>query len=62
VDYVIDGFLLVYSRPSGAIRGKWRILDGEGECVMDCKFRALIMVTPSVSVKDTSIVPPIVSI
>jgi hypothetical protein len=44
VDYVINGFLLVYSRPGGAIRGKWKILDGKGESVMDHKFRAPMVV------------------
>jgi hypothetical protein len=38
-DYVIDGFLLEYSRWGGAIRRKWRILDGKGESVMVHKFR-----------------------
>jgi hypothetical protein len=47
VDYVIDGFWLVCSRPDGAIRGKWRILDGKGESVMDRKFRALMVVAPA---------------
>jgi hypothetical protein len=40
MDYVIDGFLLDYSRPGEAIRRKWRILDGKGESVMVSKFRA----------------------
>jgi hypothetical protein len=44
VDYVIDGFLLGYSRPGGVIRGKWRIHDGKGESVMVYKFRAPRMV------------------
>jgi hypothetical protein len=47
VDYVIDGFLLEYSRPGGAIRGKWRILDGKGGSVMVRKFRAPRLVTPA---------------
>jgi hypothetical protein len=47
VDYVIDGFLFDYLRPGGAIRGKWRILDGKGESVMVHKFRALRMVAPT---------------
>jgi hypothetical protein len=47
VDSVIDGFLLVYSRLGGAIRGKWRILDEKGESVMVCKFKALRMVAPA---------------
>jgi hypothetical protein len=47
VDYVINGFLLEYSRPGGAIRGKWRILDGKGESVMVRKFRAPRLVTPA---------------
>jgi hypothetical protein len=47
VDYLIDGFLLVYSRSSGAIRGKWKILDGKGESVMDHKFRAPMVVAPA---------------
>jgi hypothetical protein len=52
VDYVIDGFWLVCSRPSGAIRGKWRILDGNGESVIDHKFGAPMVVVPPVSIKD----------
>jgi hypothetical protein len=44
VDYVINGFLLDYSRPGRAIRGKWRILDGKGESVMDHKFGAPMVV------------------
>jgi hypothetical protein len=32
--------MLDYLRPGGAIMGKWRILDGEGESVMDRKFGA----------------------
>jgi hypothetical protein len=44
VDYVINGFLLDYSRPVRAIRGKWRILDGKGESVMDHKFGAPMVV------------------
>jgi hypothetical protein len=44
VDYVIDEFLLDYSRGGGAIRGKWRILDEKGESVMVHKFRAPRMV------------------
>jgi hypothetical protein len=44
VDYVIDGFLLDYSRLGGAIRGKWIILDGKGESVMDRKFGAPMVV------------------
>jgi hypothetical protein len=47
VDYVIDGFLLDYSRPGGAFRGTWRILDGKGESVMDHKFRAPMVVAPT---------------
>jgi hypothetical protein len=47
VDYVIDGFLLEYSRPGGAIRGTWRILDGKGESVMVHKFGAPRMVAPA---------------
>jgi hypothetical protein len=47
VDYVIDGFLLEYSRPGGAIRGMWRILDGKGESVMVHKFGAPRMVAPA---------------
>jgi hypothetical protein len=46
VDYVIDGFLLDYSRLEGAIRGKKRILDGNGESVMVHKFGAPRMVAP----------------
>jgi hypothetical protein len=52
VDYVIDGFLLDYSRLGGAIRGKWRILDGKGESVMVHKFVAPRMVAPPMSIKD----------
>jgi hypothetical protein len=47
VDYVIDGFLLEYSRLGGAIRGKCRILDGKGESVMVHKFGAPRMVAPA---------------
>jgi hypothetical protein len=47
VDYVIDGFWLVCLRSGGAIRGKWRILDGKGESVMDHKFGALMVVAPA---------------
>jgi hypothetical protein len=47
VDYVIHGFLLDYSRPGGAIKRKWRILDEKGESVMVHKFRALRMVAPA---------------
>jgi hypothetical protein len=47
VDYVIDGFLLDYSRLGGAIRGKWRILDGKGESVVVRKFGAPRMVAPA---------------
>jgi hypothetical protein len=47
VDYVIDRFLLVCSRPGGAIREKWRILDGKGESVRDHKFGALMVVAPA---------------
>jgi hypothetical protein len=47
VHYVIDGFLLAYSRLGGAISGKWRILDGKGECVMDQKFGAPMVVAPA---------------
>jgi hypothetical protein len=47
VDYVINGFLLDYSRLGGAIRGKWRILDGKGESVVVRKFRAPRMVAPA---------------
>jgi hypothetical protein len=39
--------LLDYSRPGGAIRGKWRILDEKGESVMDCKSGAPIVVAPA---------------
>jgi hypothetical protein len=46
VEYVIDVFLLDYSRPGGAIREKWRILDGKGESVMVYEFGALRMVAP----------------
>jgi hypothetical protein len=35
--------MLDYLRPGGAIMGKWRILDGEGESVMDRKFGALMV-------------------
>jgi hypothetical protein len=45
--YVIDVFLLDYSRLGRAIRGKWRILDGKGESVMDRKFRAPMVVAPA---------------
>jgi hypothetical protein len=44
VDYVIDEFFLNHSRQGGAIRGKWRILDGKGESVMVPKFGAPRMV------------------
>jgi hypothetical protein len=37
-------FLLIYSGPGMAIRGKWRILDGKGESVMDRKFGAPMVV------------------
>jgi hypothetical protein len=47
VDYVINEFLLDYSRLGGAIMGKWRILDGKGESVMVYKFRAPRMVVPA---------------
>jgi hypothetical protein len=47
VDYVIDGFLLDYSRLGGAIRGKWRILYEKGESVMVRKFGAPRMVAPA---------------
>jgi hypothetical protein len=47
VDYVIDGFLLFYSRSGRAIRRKWRILDGKGESVMIHKFGAPRMVAPA---------------
>jgi hypothetical protein len=47
VDYVINGFLSVYSRPGVAIRGKWRIWDGKSESVMDRKFAALRIVAPT---------------
>jgi hypothetical protein len=47
VDYVINGFLLDHSRPGGAIRGKWRILDEKGESVMDHKFGAPMVVAPA---------------
>jgi hypothetical protein len=47
VNYVINGFLLDYSRSGGAIRGKWRILDGKGESVMDRKLRAPMVVAPA---------------
>jgi hypothetical protein len=46
VDYVIEGFLLDYSRLGWAIRGKWRILDGKGGSVMVRKFGAPRMVNP----------------
>jgi hypothetical protein len=46
VDYVINEFLLDYSRPDGPIRRKWRILDGKGESVMIPKFGAPRMVAP----------------
>jgi hypothetical protein len=52
VDYVIDRFLLEYSRPGGANRRKWRILDGKGESVMARKFGAPRMVAPPVSITD----------
>jgi hypothetical protein len=44
VDYVIDGFLLDYSRLGRTIRRKWRILDGKDESVMVHKFGAPRMV------------------
>jgi hypothetical protein len=47
VVYVIDEFLLDYSRLGRAIRGKWRILDGKGESVMVHKFGAPRMVVLS---------------
>jgi hypothetical protein len=47
VDYVIDGLLLDYSRPGGAIRGKWRIMDEKSESVMVHKFGAPRMVAPA---------------
>jgi hypothetical protein len=47
VDYIIDGFLLDYSTPGGAIRGNWRVLDGKGESVMVRKFGAPRMVAPA---------------
>jgi hypothetical protein len=47
VDYVIDGFLLQYSRLGGAIKRKWRILDGKGESVMVHKFGPPRMVAPT---------------
>jgi hypothetical protein len=47
VDYVINEFLLDYSRLDRAIRRKWRILDGNGESVMVHKFRAPRMVAPA---------------
>jgi hypothetical protein len=47
MDYVIDGFLLDYSKSGAAIRRKWRILDGKGESVMVHKFEALRMVAPA---------------
>jgi hypothetical protein len=47
VDYVIDGIWLVCSRLGRAIRGKWRILDGKGETVMDRKFGAPMVVAPT---------------
>jgi hypothetical protein len=39
--------LLNYSRPGGAIRGKWRILDVKGVSVMDRKFGAPMLVAPA---------------
>jgi hypothetical protein len=48
MDYVIDGFLLDYFRLGGAIREKWRILDGKGESVVVHKFGAPRMVPPCV--------------
>jgi hypothetical protein len=42
-----DRFLLDHSRPCGAIRGEWRILDGKGESVIVRKFGALRMVAPA---------------
>jgi hypothetical protein len=47
VNYVINRFLLDYLRLGGAIRGKWRILDGKGESVMDHKFGAPMVVAPA---------------
>jgi hypothetical protein len=47
VDYVIDGFWLVCLRLGEAIRGKWRILDGKGESVMDHKFGAPMVIAPA---------------
>jgi hypothetical protein len=39
--------LVGYLRPSGAIRGKWRILDGNDESVMDRKFGDPMVVVPA---------------
>jgi hypothetical protein len=36
-----------YLRLGGVIKGKWRILDGKGESVMDHKFRAPMVVAPT---------------
>jgi hypothetical protein len=47
VDYVINEFLLDYSRLDRAIRRKWRILDENGESVMVHKFGAPRMVAPA---------------
>jgi hypothetical protein len=47
MDYVVDGLLLDYSRLGGAIRGKWRILDGKGDSMMVHKFEAPRMVAPA---------------
>jgi hypothetical protein len=41
------GSCWTYSRPGGATRGKWRILDGKGENVMDRKFGAPMVVSPA---------------
>jgi hypothetical protein len=38
------GCLFDYLRPGRAIRGKWRILDGKGDSVMDHKFGAPMVV------------------
>jgi hypothetical protein len=47
VDYAINGFLLEYLRLGGAIRRKWRILDGKDESVMVHKFGASRIVAPT---------------
>jgi hypothetical protein len=47
VVYVIDRLLLDYSRLDGAVREKWRILDGKGESVMVHKFGCPRMVAPA---------------